>query len=234
MSSQDKGICEQTAVLIVALCSAECSLSNICLCDTLGLPRAVGRPSAACPRPSDAHRWDIPLSAGLRPGHPLGSRPLSCPLLGFLPPSLPVPWKVHMHSFRLFAASTSTHMCVGVCGDRGTPVSISPPALSSGPSCPPPHLSPVLIYRVGALSCFIWSLRHLWALATCSSGLWTFWMLMWALLGSWCWGHCQPIFPLPQIYMYLVWEVPIPSHLLSFPSSPGGVLHSLVGDFMSY
>lgn len=84
-SSQDKGICEQTAVLIVALYSAECLPSNICLCDTLGLPRAVGCPSAACPRPSDAHHWDIPLSAGLRPGHPLGGRPLSCPLLGFPP-----------------------------------------------------------------------------------------------------------------------------------------------------
>lgn len=169
-SSQDKGICEQTAVLIVALCSAECSLSNICLCDTLGLPRAVGCPSAACPRPSDTHRWDIPRSAGLRPGHPLGGRPLSCLFLGF-PPLTPSSLK---SPHAQFWALCCQHQHPYVCGDRSTPVSISPPALSSGPSCPPPHLSPVLIYRVGALGCFIWSLRHLWALAMCSSGLWTF------------------------------------------------------------
>lgn len=59
MSSQDKGICEQTEILIVAFCLAECSSSNICLCDTQGLPRAVGCPFAACPRLGDAHQWDL-------------------------------------------------------------------------------------------------------------------------------------------------------------------------------
>lgn len=38
VSSQDKGICEQTEIFIVVFCLAECSPSNICLCDTQGLP----------------------------------------------------------------------------------------------------------------------------------------------------------------------------------------------------
>ena len=59
ISSQDKGICEQTEIFIVVFCLAECSPSNICLCDTLGLPRAVGCPSAACPGLGDAHQRDL-------------------------------------------------------------------------------------------------------------------------------------------------------------------------------
>lgn len=38
VSNQDKGICEQTEIFIVVFCLAECSPSNICLCDTQGLP----------------------------------------------------------------------------------------------------------------------------------------------------------------------------------------------------
>lgn len=59
ISSQDKGICEQTEIFIVVFCLAECSPSNICLCDTLGLPRAVGCSSAAHPRLGYAHQKDL-------------------------------------------------------------------------------------------------------------------------------------------------------------------------------
>lgn len=92
MSSQDKGLCEQTEILIVAFCLAECSPSNICLCDTQGLPRAVGCPFAAHPRLGDAHQWDI------LPSH-LAAALAAAPKLT----SFGVPWQACMHGFGLAA-----------------------------------------------------------------------------------------------------------------------------------
>lgn len=88
VSSQDKGICEQTEIFIVVFCLAECSPSNICLCDTLGLPRAVGCPSAARPGLGDAHQRD------LLPSHlaaALAANPQAAPFSGFPPGPLASP-----------------------------------------------------------------------------------------------------------------------------------------------
>lgn len=92
MSSQDKGICEQTEILIVAFCLAECSPSNICLYDTQGLPRAVGCPSAARPRLGDAHQRD------LLPSHLAAALAAAPKLTNFR-----VPWQACTHGFRLAA-----------------------------------------------------------------------------------------------------------------------------------
>lgn len=92
ISSQDKGICKQTEILIVAFCLAECSPSNICLCDTQGLPRTVGCPSAARPRPGNAHQWDLLPSL-------LATTLAAAPKLT----NLGVPWQACTHGFRLAA-----------------------------------------------------------------------------------------------------------------------------------
>lgn len=58
-SNQDNSICERTEIFIVVFCLAQCLPSSICLCDTLGEPRAVGCPSAVCLRLGNAQQRDL-------------------------------------------------------------------------------------------------------------------------------------------------------------------------------
>lgn len=108
MRSQDKGICEQTEILIVAFCLAECSPSNICLCDTQGLLRAVGCPSAACPRLGDAHQWD------LLPSHLAATLAAGPKLMNF-----GVPWKALM--------ALGWLLCLAAVSPLSSPTTARPP-----------------------------------------------------------------------------------------------------------
>lgn len=231
-SSQDKGICEQTAVLIVTLLSAECSSSSICLCDTLGISRAVGCPPAACPRLGNATAEMSFLRPVGGPAAALVADPQAAHSLG----SPWIPWQAHIHGFRLTAAGTSgCCIPVGTVRDRHMPASMCPllstfhVPLSSGHTCPPPYFPPVLIYRLTALGHFIWSPRYLWALAVWSVCLWSFWVPRLAPEETRHPWWCQAISSLNPL------SVPVPSHLfISSLWSPGGAPHSVTGDFMSY